>query len=690
MKNVCLIFVFLQSIAVCGQSLNIDSLQAKLIATDNISRKLKLLNEYSQKLSFEDNNNALKYARQALNIAQKQENPKEIYVALLNIAEIYKIYSEYEEALSFLLQALKIAEHMKDRKMTVSVLNQLARIQMEMNHYEEAFDYLYNSLDLAEQEKNIELLIEIYNDMGGLYIRTKDYTKAKGYTLQAFLLSKKIRNRNYFARSNLNLSTIYNELGKANEAFSYASETYKVLYKEKRPSMTKLKALIEMARACIQKKNYSLAEEKLNTALNLAQQIKAKKLIAKIHKYFSMLYESQNKHHKALAYFKLHKAYTDSVFNEDKTKSISRMHSLLQLEKKDKEIDLLIKDKKIREEEYQIQTLLRNSFIGAFAFILILAFILLRNNSQARKTNKILRQQNWEIHQQKEAILQHQNHIEKKNKMLELQNYEISLQNEEIENQNKDIKDSIEYAQRIQAAMLPTTDKITQALPEHFILFKPRDIVSGDFYWFQDRGDTIILSVIDCTGHGVPGAFMSLIANDLLNEIIIEKHIISPDCILKELHHKIMFALHQQETNNRDGMDMVICVIHKDKKILEFAGAYNPLIYIQNQELRIIKGDSFPIGGWHFLDKERVFTKHQIDISAPTTIYLYSDGYQDQFGGPDGRKLMKSHFRKLLREIHDFPAAKQKDILNRTINNWMKNYEQVDDMLIIGVKLDFA
>ena len=559
-----------------------------------------------------------------------------------------------------------------------------------MNHHNEALEYLYSSLGLAEQEGNIELLIEIYNDMGNLYVQVKDYKKAKGYTLQAYLLSKKIRNRNYYALSNLHLATINNELKNYYKAYSYAEETYNTLKQEKYPSLTKLKALIEMARACIQIKDFNQAEEKLDIAMSFARQIQAKKQIAQIYQYFSLLYESQNDPTRALVYFKLHKVHIDSVFNEEKTRSISRMHSLLQLEKKDKEIDLLTRDKKIREEEYQIQTLVRNSFIGAFSFILVLAFILFRNNARGRKTNKILRKQNHEINMQKEAILEHQNHIEKKNKMLELQNFEISMQNEEIESQNKDIKDSIEYAQKIQAAMLPPSEKITKALPEHFILFKPRDIVSGDFYWFYDNHETVILSAIDCTGHGVPGAFMSLIANDLLNEIIIEKNVVSPDCILRELHYKIMFALNQQETNNRDGMDMAICVIHKDKKILEFAGAYNPLIYIQNNELSLIKGDSFPIGGWHFMEGEREYTKHQIDISAPTMIYLYSDGYQDQFGGPDGRKLMKSHFRQLLREIHNLPLVKQKEILNRTINNWMRGHEQVDDMIIIGAKLDLT
>ncbi|MDX2304448.1 MAG: tetratricopeptide repeat protein [Microscillaceae bacterium] len=689
MKKVFLILLILRGVSTSGQTMNIDSIQAHLIATENISQKLYLLQEYSQKLNFEDNTYALKYARQALDIAQKQTNPVQLYAALLNIAEIYKVYAEYEEALRFLSKALQIAEKQTDKQLIIPVLNQLARIHLEMSHIKEAFDYSHRALELAEAQKDIKSLIEIYNDLGSFHLQNQDYNRAKSYTYQAFRLSKKLRNRYFFALSNLHLATIYNETGEFKKALLYATATTQIISNETNLSMISLKASIEMGRAFLGNAAFENAQKKLHEALDYAHQIKARQMIVQIYKYLSLVQEYQNNPADALHYYKLHKAYTDSVFNEDKNRSLSRMHSLLQLEKKNKEIDLLTKDKKIREEEYYVQTLLRNSLIGAFAFFLILAFVLYRNNAQTQKINRLLRQQNLEINRQKEAILEHQKHIEKKNKMLELQNFEINLQNEEIENQNKDIRDSIEYAQRIQAAMLPSQEKIVKALPEHFILFKPRDIVSGDFYWFQDRGDIVILGAIDCTGHGVPGAFMSLIANDLLNEIIIEKNIIEPDYILKELHHKIMFALNQEETKNRDGMDIAMCVIHKDKKILEFAGAYNPMVYIQNQEINMIKGDSFPIGGWHFMDGERIFTRHQIDISQPTVVYIYSDGFQDQFGGPDGRKLMKSHFRKLLQEIHTLPMSKQKDILNRTINNWMRGHEQVDDMLIIGVKLDF-
>lgn len=203
----------------------------------------------------------------------------------------------------------------------------------------------------------------------------------------------------------------------------------------------------------------------------------------------------------------------------------------------------------------------------------------------------------------------------------------------------------------------------------------------------EKQAKKLVISAVDCTGHGVPGAFMSMIGYNLLDEIT-NKGITRPDLILEELHRGVRFALKQKETNNQDGMDMAICVVDREKKIMEFAGAKNPLIYIQNGEVQQIKGDKNGIGG---KSDDHKFEAHTIDVSLPTWVYMFSDGYIDQFGGDAGRKFMIKSFREMLFEIYEKPMPEQKDFLDKKIKEWIgTKYSQIDDILVLGFKLDLS
>jgi serine phosphatase RsbU (regulator of sigma subunit)/ABC-type amino acid transport substrate-binding protein len=265
---------------------------------------------------------------------------------------------------------------------------------------------------------------------------------------------------------------------------------------------------------------------------------------------------------------------------------------------------------------------------------------------------------------------------------------QVEDQKKEIELQKNDITASIDYARQIQDAMLPTSENIQQYLPESFVLFKPRDIVSGDFYYFSTNttNHKMVLAAVDCTGHGVPGAFMSLIGNDILNGIVEQEGITKADIVLNKLHRGVRNSLNQYNSSNRDGMDISLCVIDKQANTVEFAGAMNSLVYIQNGELKRLIGDKVPIGGEQ-REVNRKFYSHTIDISIPTTLYLYSDGYQDQFGGKDNRKFMAPRFRELLHSIHQKPMTEQKTMLESTLDNWQQDNEQLDDILVIGVQV---
>ncbi len=276
----------------------------------------------------------------------------------------------------------------------------------------------------------------------------------------------------------------------------------------------------------------------------------------------------------------------------------------------------------------------------------------------------------------------------------------IEEKNKKISETTQNILDSITYASRIQNAMLPQVERMKAAFQELFVLFRPRDVVSGDFYWFAEvltpEGRTKkIISAIDCTGHGVPGAFMSLIGNDLINEIIIQRSISQANLILNELHRGVVKALKQDETYNRDGMDLALCVIDSESQTLEFAGANNPLIYIQKGEMQEIKADRFPIGLMRAENTVRNFSASTITYDSETYCYIFSDGFPDQFGGTEGRKFMKKRLKSLLMEIYLRPFAEQKSILEKELNEWMNNvdpythhhYKQTDDILLIGFRI---
>jgi PAS domain S-box-containing protein len=325
-------------------------------------------------------------------------------------------------------------------------------------------------------------------------------------------------------------------------------------------------------------------------------------------------------------------------------------------------------------------------------------------NDQLREANKLIEKRNEQLNLVLTQFKKQQEELIKQSEDLRLANEAISKSQEELERKNKiierkneDMLASINYAKRIQQAILPTTEEINRVLTDYFILYKPLDIVSGDFYWIARKHYKIIVAVVDCTGHGIPGAFMSLIGNDLLNEIVNTRSITSPELILEELRKDIQRVLRQGTTLVQDGMDIAICTIDQfpdeykevlGKPKLEFAGAGNPIVLIQNNEIKYIRGDNIPIGGYHPRHTEKRFVKHTLTIEEPTTFYLFTDGYQDQFGMGNNGKFGTRKLRELLLSIHQKPMELQKTILEQTMQDWLGDpHRQIDDILIMGVRV---
>lgn len=312
-------------------------------------------------------------------------------------------------------------------------------------------------------------------------------------------------------------------------------------------------------------------------------------------------------------------------------------------------------------------------------FILFILFIygviqlsVYRLKKQRENLKRIVEERTKEIQIQKEEI--------------EAKNETLSVQNEEISQKNASITASINYAKRIQEAMLPLKEKISAGLPENFILFKPRDIVSGDFYWYTEKDGKIIYTAVDCTGHGVPGALMSMIGSEILTTIVNTNGITKADTILDMMNNYVIKALKQEKEGlSQDGMDMALCVIDKENKTVEFSGAKNPLIYITEGELKQVKASRNGIGGYQSEAKD--YTAELIQVQSPSWFYIFSDGFQDQFGGPKNRKFMIKRLKQLLLDIHYKPMKEQHEILDRIIEEWMKDTPQTDDIILIGFKL---
>ncbi len=348
---------------------------------------------------------------------------------------------------------------------------------------------------------------------------------------------------------------------------------------------------------------------------------------------------------------------------EQKNKILKQEKEIQEMGKKQAELLQQQQQKDLETEKHK-----KKIYIALFSVVGILFVILIVAFVGQRRAKQQIAQQNEEIEQSKQEIL---------------------IINKDITQKNKEIVDSINYAKVIQTAILPSKKRIKNHFKDAFVFYRPKDIVSGDFYWYGEVEDKQIIAAVDCTGHGVPGAFMSMIGNTILNQIVLRSKITKPSEILFNLRQEVIKALAQSHIEDdsgdtrKDGMDIALCTIEKNK--VEFAGAFNPMILVRNDEVIQVKADRMPIGD--YLDKNNhPFTNHEYTISKGDSIYLFTDGYPDQFGGENDKKIGSKAFRELLVEVSSKTADDQEIHLNKYIQKWMGKTSQIDDMLIIGMK----
>ncbi|MEN8202621.1 MAG: tetratricopeptide repeat protein [Bacteroidota bacterium] len=651
---------------------------------------------------------AMDISKKKLHFARESRNQLEIGKTLLHIGVIHDLNASYDSALSNYVSAMQLAEENDFIKLMAQVYNNLSICLSEIGNMEESVSYSLKALEIFEILKDSTGVAAMYNGLGNRYSELDQYDKSLEYYEKAAHLNQKLcRTSNLYGNYG-NIGLLYIYLEQTENALKYLQkslaliDTVNNLYDYSlnlQYHVLAFRQIKDYKRALIyQKRAYEIAVElddeygifncmagfgqtykllgEYDTALEyfkrseeLAERVGSKVFLSGLYSGISSTYAHQNNYQKAYEYLRKYSALNDTILTTEKVNAIQRIKEF-DVDKKQKEITVLTQEAEIQSLKAKRQQAVRNSFIIGFIVMVILVWVILLNFLQKRKANRKIVEQNVEI--------------------LEA-NEELKVLNEAINKQNHEIIDSISYAERIQAAMLPPETYITELLNENFIFYKPRDIVSGDFYWIKHVNQFTILLAADCTGHGVPGALMSMLGISYLNEIVQRREITQANQVLIELRKQIKLSLrqHGQPDEAKDGIDLALCVLDLRNMKMQYSGANNPLYLIRDvddvPELKEIKADRMPIGYYH--GKDKAFTNHDIQLEIGDTFYIFSDGFIDQKGGKDNKKFMSKKFKNLLLEIHDQPMYDQKDILNKTLINWMGTNSQMDDVLVIGVRI---
>lgn len=609
-----------------------------------------------------DNDGALHSLEKALVFAEKGRHESQIANIYDAFGSVYEIAGNYDLALEKHLNALNIHEKVLDKTGMANSYKYIGRIFGIQKKYAQALSYFNKSKQIDKETNNTYAYGQSINNAGIcllylnkidsaiLYfnesIKTKIQTENKkglistySYLVDAYLKINDTKNAISTSVTLTNLALELNNNLALAAAYEKTGEVYSSI---KRPIVAKsnyIKAL----------QNYMIAQKKegiMNSHLNLSKE-----------------YQKLGNSDSSLIHLNEYVVLKDSLFTENNTKSISEMEAKYQNQKKELEISMLQKNKQIADFEISKQKTFRNFLLLIAVFILVMVIVLFGAYSNKKNINRQLTQKNSEIEHQKEII----------------------------ETKQKGITDSINYALRIQEALLPSKELKHTLFPSSFVLLLPKDIVSGDFYWYSEKNGKKIITAVDCTGHGIPGAFMSMIGVTFLNEIINERGMTKPADVLSELRNKVKTSLKQKglDGESRDGMDMAILSFNNNFTIAEFAGANNPLWLFRKEknELKLMEfaPDKRPIG--YFKGQGLPFTNHEIELKPNDTLYIFSDGYADQFGGPKGKKFKYKQIKEILTEINDLPMHKQEEQLLQRFEKWRGNLEQTDDVCIIGIRV---
>ena len=646
---------------------NHDSNNGAIYSDSCLAIALRLKNSkyisiaYSQKGNYffvkGDNKKSLLNHFKAFEIAKKENNKNFMSKCMNNIANCYDVMGIYDKALSFYFQSLKIKEELNlKNKIYMTKLN-LAIVYYNLKEYKKSIAKIEEGLPDCIKYKDEYRLAMAYNNLGNNYADLKDYEKSATYYKKSIDLAQKNEDFYQVANSTMGLANNLYLFKNYTEAIKYSNSALKIA-KENDFNEYIASSKNELGENYIALKKYDLAEKNILEALAIAKKNEIALEIKNSYEILSILYTTINRLDKALLYYQLFSSVKDSLINDNKSQLLANLQENYEIEKKEAENKLLQTENELSGKTIKQQKIISYFIVGGLVFALLFAFFIFRGLKVQRKTNRIISKQKDEVHHQKEMV----------------------------EEKQKEILDSIHYAKRIQSAVITSDTYISEHVKDYFIYYQPKDIVSGDFYWALHANNKFYLATADCTGHGVPGAFMSLLNISILNEVMTEKKITRVDLILNEARKDIAKALNPKGSEeSKDGMDCILACFDFENLKLEYAAANNSFYIARNNELITCKADKMPVG--KSPRDEEPFTLHTVDLQKGDTVYMLTDGLPDQFGGPKGKKYKYKQLEYLLIANNEKPLNTQQEILSHSLNEWKGNLEQVDDILLIAIKI---
>ncbi len=608
-----------------------------------------------------DQNKAMGYYAECLKIQKEVIDSGGIATTLNNMANTLSYQGNIALALEYYFESLKIREAMKDKEGMAGAYNNLATSYMVQKDSVKALEYLQKSIAILEELNHLYGLAYTFSNMGVIYRDRKDYEKAREYFQKSLDTWEKMKSDDGtpYALQNIGFliqkqSELLPPSQKKDSLFALAIDYMNrgLKISERKNDFQGISSILSyLGNAYLSKNDLARALDHGLRSLAKGKEAGFPPLIRNAAELLYKIYRRQNKFQDALTMHELFIQMRDSIFNAETQKSTFKQQMKYDYEKQQ-----VLKDAEHRQElalseaEKKRQKVI--SYSVAVGLLLVAAFSVFIFNRL-----RITRKQKLIIEEQKQLV----------------------------DHKNKHITASINYAKRIQDAILPSHGELAAVFPDHFLYFRPREIVSGDFYWLSNfhNGKTV-LAVADCTGHGVPGAFMSMIGNTLLNEIVNEKHVFSPAEILNRLNEGIVQALHQESRSQDDGMDISICLF--ENNTVTFGGANHSLFLCQENSLKEIKGDFFSIGSM-FGKKDFSFSEITVPLSANSCLYLFTDGFPDQLGGPDRKKFLVRQLQQLLLSVAALSLHDQKTRISEAFDLWKGKNSQLDDVLLMGIKI---
>lgn len=628
----------------------VDSLQQELRTAATDSLRLLVLDELTFHTSNTDPHLSIEYAHQTIHLAEKHDNRKIKRQALHVLGLNHYRLGNYDKTLEYFRQVLRMFEEDNDLTGIARLHNNIGILYDELNQFEKALSYYQKALQVKRQLGDSADIASTLSNIGFAYQKLQLPEKAYSYLMQALRIDLKMGNAAGLVYTYENLGRLYASLDKPDSALYYFHKSLSLL--QHQGSRYELAAVQQSIGNIYLDQLYAeRARQAFEQAIANASHVQARKIIKDSYEGIAKSYELEENWQMAFQYFQQYEWLKDSIFNEENLQKINDIESNYQIQRREKEIELLRKDARIQELNMsRNQIVSYYLYSGLFLFFIMILFLY----------------QQYKSKNSSNALLQ--------------------KRNSEVAARNAEITDSIRYAQTIQQALLPQEVTLKSIFPDSFLYSEPRDILNGDFFWIHEQDEFVVWAVVDCTGHGVPGALMTILAHSLLNQIVKTHQQLEPATILSELHKSLRYNLKQGiQEDQPHGMDLGICLYGRKSGQLLYAGARRPLYLLEEGELKVYQTANPTVGNSY--TQEVSFQQITLHPQAGSCIYMFTDGVTDQFGGPQNKKFLQTRLQALIRSLQPYKLPEQELALAKGIADWRQEEEQTDDILVLGIQL---